>query len=131
MPPGALSSKNLVMKHLAPGEQHTPPPLPPLQPFLLELNSNVGEGAKGWAFGGTITGLPNIQLVAKLVSANQVLNELEIWKKLRSLAGIKIPGLYGAYVFDNPRRNWDRGLLLQQDAGHSIASYETLCLEQK
>ncbi|KAG8909341.1 hypothetical protein FRC00_010314, partial [Tulasnella sp. 408] len=129
--PGALSAKNLITKHLASGEHHTPPPLPPIQAFLLELHSNVGEGANGWAFGGSITGLPDIRLVAKLVSANQVLNELEIWKKLRSLAGIKIPGLYGAYVFDNPHRNWDRGFLLQQDAGHSIASYEALCLEQK
>ncbi|KAG8893581.1 hypothetical protein FRC00_010331, partial [Tulasnella sp. 408] len=129
--PGALSAKNLITKHLASGEHHTPSPLPPLQPFLLELNSNVGEGAKGWAFRGSITGRPDIQLVAKLVSANQVLHELELWKKLRSLAGIKIPGLYGAYVFDNPRRNWDRGFLLQQDAGHSIVSYEALCLEQK
>ncbi|KIO19997.1 hypothetical protein M407DRAFT_30355 [Tulasnella calospora MUT 4182] len=103
--PGAINLKSLTIMHLAPGVQHTPPPSPSLQPFLLQLHSNAGEGATGWVFRGTITGLPRLQLVAKLVPADQMLNELEIWRKIRFLAGIKVPGLYGAYVFDNECQN--------------------------
>ncbi|KAG8924394.1 hypothetical protein FRC01_011568 [Tulasnella sp. 417] len=97
----------------------------------FKLCSNVGKGAKGWAFRGTITGLPDIQLIAKLLFVDDMLQELDTWRKLRSLAGIRIPGLYGAYVLDDPCQSRQRGLLLQQDAGHSIVSYESLCLEQK
>lgn len=91
------------------------------------MNSEVGKGSSGFVFGGHIVRLPQIQLVAKHLPVHLMEQELVIWRRLRSLAGIKIPGLFGAYVFKGNRH----AILLQQDAGQTLKSFELLSQEQR
>ncbi|KAG8924393.1 hypothetical protein FRC01_011567 [Tulasnella sp. 417] len=71
------------------------------------------------------------RLVAKLPPVAQMENELITWRRLRDLAGIKIPGLFGAYVLMNEFGRKESAVLLQQDAGRALESFESLNHEQR
>ncbi|KIO19996.1 hypothetical protein M407DRAFT_30354 [Tulasnella calospora MUT 4182] len=100
-------------------------------PLTFRMNSHVGKGSSGWVFGGHIAGLPNTPFVAKFLRVELMEKELLIWRKLRDLAGIKIPGLFGAYIFNESSEGNQRAILLQQDAGHALESFNLLDQKQK
>ncbi|KIO32352.1 hypothetical protein M407DRAFT_66763 [Tulasnella calospora MUT 4182] len=58
-------------------------------------------------------------------------HELEIWRKLRALAGICVPGLFGAYSIEGQDGCEDTGALVQQYAGKTLSSFDTLDDEQR
>ncbi|KAG9014294.1 hypothetical protein FRB90_005443 [Tulasnella sp. 427] len=106
----------------------TPPPSPPMTPFILRLHSNISNSAIGTAFEGQFAGL-SLPLVTKVLPAEAMDAEVEIWKKLRHLAGMSIPGLLGAYVLE--KGDEVTGALVQQHVGQAIASFNSLTSEQK
>lgn len=56
---------------------------------------------------------------------------LTIWRKLRELAGIFIPGLFGAYSLEGREGYQDTGALVQQYAGATVSSFDTLSHKQR
>lgn len=70
-----------------------------LSPFALQLTSALGHGAVGSVYQGHIYGL-STQTVAKILPADRMDHELEIWRRLSRLSGISIPGLFGAYAVE-------------------------------
>ncbi|KAG8911341.1 hypothetical protein FRC01_005763, partial [Tulasnella sp. 417] len=65
----------------------TPPPSPPMVPFVLRLNSTVGQGAVGSVYRGSFHDL-SLPIVVKVLPAETMGHELDIWRRLRGLAGI-------------------------------------------
>ncbi|KAG8895687.1 hypothetical protein FRC01_012247 [Tulasnella sp. 417] len=116
--------------HCPTHHQITPPPSPPVTPFVLELNSIVGSGAVGSVYQGQFLGL-SIPLVAKVLPTRCMDHELEMWRKLRGLAGICVPGLFGAYSIEGQDGSEDTGVLVQQYAGRTLSSFDTLDDEQR
>ncbi|KAG9021576.1 hypothetical protein FS837_007166 [Tulasnella sp. UAMH 9824] len=115
----------------SPREHHfTPPPSPPMVPFLLCLNSAVGRGAVGSVYKGSFHDL-SMPIIVKILPTNRMDHELEIWRRLRGLAGMGVPGLFGAYSIEGEKGKEDTGALLQQYAGTSLHSFDMLNLEQR
>lgn len=111
--------------HHSSGNIHvTPSPSLPMLPFAL------GHGAVGSAYQGHIHGL-STQIVAKILPADRMDHELEIWRRLRKLAGIAIPGLFGAYAVEGKDGCEDTGALVQQYAGVTLSSFDVLSHEQR
>lgn len=73
--------------------QATPPLSSPLAPFVLRLEDEIGRGAVGSAYRGFFPGV-SVPIVVKILPVDCMDRELEIWRRLRHLAGITIPGLY-------------------------------------
>ncbi|KIO19134.1 hypothetical protein M407DRAFT_150412 [Tulasnella calospora MUT 4182] len=120
-------------RHLArsPRDRYTtPPPSPPMLPFMLCLNSAVGQGAVGSVYGGGFHDL-SIPIIVKTLPTDCMDHELEIWRRLRGLAGIGVPGLFGAYSLEGKEGRRDTGALVQQHAGTRLSSFDELNLEQR
>ncbi|KAG9000574.1 hypothetical protein FRB90_011782 [Tulasnella sp. 427] len=128
--PGSENFPRLIR---IPSNNHdaTPPPSPPMTPFALCLNSTMGCGAIGTVYQGQIIGL-STPIVVKILSPAAMDAELKIWRKLRSLSGIGIPGLFGAYLYgDEAEEHGGTGALVQQNAGVTLSTFDRLSLEQK
>ncbi|KAG8905055.1 hypothetical protein FRC01_008494 [Tulasnella sp. 417] len=108
----------------------TPPPPPPVVPFVFELKSMIGGGAVGSVYRGQFLGL-SIPLVAKVLPTEKMEHELEMWRKLRALAGIYVPGLFGAYSLEGQEGCEDTGALVQQYAGRTLSSFDILDHKQR
>lgn len=108
----------------------SPPPSPPMTPFVLELNSAVGDGAVGWVYQGHLLGL-SLPVIVKILPTHHMDYGLTIWRKLRELAGIFIPGLFGAYSLEGREGYQDTGALVQQYAGATVSSFDTLSHKQR
>ncbi|KAG8911567.1 hypothetical protein FRC00_006234 [Tulasnella sp. 408] len=108
----------------------TPPPSPPVTPFALELNSAIGGGVVGSVYKGHFLGL-SIPLVVKLLSTSHMDHELEMWRKLHGLAGICVPGLFGAYWIEGQDGSEETGALVQQYAGQTLSTFDTLDHKQR
>ncbi|KAG8952971.1 hypothetical protein FRC04_003423 [Tulasnella sp. 424] len=116
--------------HIIEDLQATPPPSSPLAPFVLRLEDEIGRGAVGSAYRGFFPGV-SVPIVVKILPVDCMDRELEIWRRLRHLAGITIPGLYGAYAIDNKTGRAPTGALVQQHAGSTLASFENLSSDQR
>ncbi|KAG8928061.1 hypothetical protein FRC01_006513 [Tulasnella sp. 417] len=115
----------------SPDDRHfMPPSSPPMVPFVLRLNSAVGQGAVGSVYGGSFYDL-SMPIIVKLLSTDHMEHELEIWRRLRDLAGVDVPGLFGAYSIEGKDGCKATGALVQQYAGTSISSFDILSLEQR
>ncbi|KAG8917550.1 hypothetical protein FRC01_002378 [Tulasnella sp. 417] len=115
----------------SPDDRHfMPPSSPPMVPFVLRLNSAVGQGAVGSVYGGSFHDL-SMPIIVKLLSTDHMEHELEIWRRLRSLAGVDVPGLFGAYSIEGKEGCKATGAFVQQYAGTSISSFDILSLEQR
>ncbi|KAG8984846.1 hypothetical protein FRB90_005085, partial [Tulasnella sp. 427] len=108
----------------------TPPPSPPMTPFALCLNSSMGRGAIGAVYQGQIIGL-STPIVVKILSPSAMDAELKIWRKLRPLSGIGIPGLFGAYLYGDDAEHGGTGALVQQNTGGTLSTFDRLSLAQK
>ncbi|KIO32349.1 hypothetical protein M407DRAFT_108337 [Tulasnella calospora MUT 4182] len=70
-------------------------------------------------------------LVAKILPTECMDHELEMWKKLCALAGICVPGLFGAYSLEGQNGCEPTGALVQQYAGKTLSSFDTLDDQQR
>lgn len=102
----------------------------PMVPFVLFLTSSVGQGAVGSVYSGGFHDL-SIPIIVKVLSKERMDHELEIWKRLRGLAGIGVPGLFGAYSVEGKEGYQDTGVLVEQCAGERLSSFDTLNQEQR
>ncbi|KIO29591.1 hypothetical protein M407DRAFT_21327 [Tulasnella calospora MUT 4182] len=128
----SLPIKGIPLLALYSARHHhfTPPPSPPMTPFVLALNSAVGDGAVGWVYQGRLLGL-SIPLIVKILPTDCMDHELKIWRRLRDLAGICVPGLFGAYSLEGQEGREDTGALVQQYAGATLSSFDTLDHKQR
>ncbi|KAG8915604.1 hypothetical protein FRC00_002304 [Tulasnella sp. 408] len=115
----------------SPGHHGGFPPSPAtMAPFVLELNSAVGHGAVGSVYEGNFLGL-SLPLIVKILPMHHMDHELTIWRRLRDLAGTCVPGLFGAYSLEGQEGYEDTGALVQQHAGATLWSFDTLDQEQR
>ncbi|KAG8950341.1 hypothetical protein FRC04_007783 [Tulasnella sp. 424] len=108
----------------------TPPASPPMIPFVLRLDSEVGRGAVGPVYQGCFHDL-SLRLVVKILPADCMDRELKIWRQLRHLAGTGIPGLFGAYAIEGKEGFTNTGALVQQYGGSTVSSFDVLSPDQR
>ncbi|KAG8952935.1 hypothetical protein FRC04_003386 [Tulasnella sp. 424] len=120
------SSKDIPRLILDSPENHheASPPSPSIIPFVLRLNSTAGDGAIGTAYQGHFLGL-SLPIIVKILPADRMDHELEMWRALRNLAGIGVPDLFGAYSLEGQDGREDTGALVQQYAGATLESFDT------
>ncbi|KAG8909691.1 hypothetical protein FRC01_006798, partial [Tulasnella sp. 417] len=63
-------------------------------------------------------------IIVKILPTDRMDHELEIWRRLRGLAGVDVPGLFGAYSIEGKEGREDTGVLVQQYAGTSLSSFD-------
>lgn len=108
----------------------TPPHLSSMTPFVLQLDSKVCYDDIGTRYQGHFRSL-FLPITVKILPTYRMEPELKIWRKLRNLAGIEIPGLFGAYSIDEQEGRQDTGALVQQHAGAPLESFDGLSHEQR
>ncbi|KAG8899345.1 hypothetical protein FRC01_010575 [Tulasnella sp. 417] len=119
-----------IIPHLSKDGHYTLPPSPPMVPLVLRLNSTVGHGAVGSVYRGSFHDL-SVPIIVKVLPAKMMGHELDIWRRLSGLAGMGVPGLFGAYSIKGEQGSEDTGALIQEDAGTSISSFDRLNAEQR
>ncbi|KAH8924288.1 hypothetical protein BT69DRAFT_90108 [Atractiella rhizophila] len=92
---------------------HTPPPSPPLEPFLLLQHEQLGHS---FTFTAAFANDSNKFITKELQVQYELENEINAYRRLKDLAGVDVPMLFGAYKGGEE----GGGVLLLQDVGKSL-----------
>lgn len=120
----ALPSTNLSAS-ICQTDIFTPPPSAPSVSFEIHLDREIVNNV----FDAHMPGVP-IPLIVKYVPEDQAKRELAAWRKLRHMAGTRIPGLFGVYSIAGCTTR-PHAFIIQQYGGTSPKSYVILNMNQR